>query len=280
MGVAELYGICKYLVELGIMAWLIYRGLYFLRSTRGAYVLAGLVMLGFLLFLGSNLLKFKVFPVIFRILATSLPVVLAVLFQPELRRAFAQLGSYAFWSGNRRRKELAGELTEALSSLSRRRTGALIVLERRIEIKGLVNEGVKLDAKVCAMLLESIFYPNSPLHDGAVIIRGDRIVGARAILPLTRSAEISRHLGTRHRAALGISEDTDAVALVVSEETGIISLAGHGVLLSNLDISELEEILEKLFVLNTGAEDIFENPQEEKNPALRPAVQHAETEEL
>lgn len=246
--------------EIGILAFLIYRGLYFLRSTRGAYVLAGIGMMTIALYALSNALDFRVIPDIMRYLLQTLAIALVVIFQPELRRAFAQLGSYVFWSGNRRRRELAGELVGALANLSRHRIGALIVLERRVGMKGLVDEGVKLDAKVNGMLLESIFYPNSALHDGAVIIRGDRIVAAKAILPLTASTEISRRLGTRHRAALGISEDTDAVALVVSEETGIISLAGHGVLLSNMEMSELEEILEKLFVLNAGAEDIFVNP--------------------
>lgn len=155
---------------------------------------------------------------------TWLPIGLFIIFQPEIRRAFAQLGSFAIWKGKRRR-EVIGELVAATGNMARRKCGALIVVERRIGMQTLIDDSVKLDIKVNAMVLESIFFPNSPLHDGAVIIRDDRIVAARAILPLTRVENISRRLGTRHRAALGISEDTDAVTIVVSEETGTISIA-------------------------------------------------------
>lgn len=251
--------------EIAIIAFLIYQGLYFLRSTKGAYVLAGLVLIVLVLKISSDILKFRVIPHILDYSWQVLATFLIVIFQPELRRAFAQLGSYAFWSGNKRRREMAGELVSALSNLSKRKIGALIVLERKIGMRGILDDAVKLDAKLSGVLLESLFYPNSPLHDGAVIIRGERIIAARAILPLTKSLEVSRRMGTRHRAALGISEESDAVALVVSEETGVISLAGHGVLLSNLELSELEELLEKLFVFNSNSDEIFRNGDETHN---------------
>lgn len=139
---------------------------------------------------------------------------------------------------------MIGELVSAAGNMARRKCGALMVVERRIGLQNLVDDSVRLDIKVNAMVLESIFYPNSPLHDGAVIIRDGRIVAARAILPLTRAENISRRLGTRHRAALGISEDTDAVTIVVSEETGAISIACRGVLHRDLAIGELENYLE------------------------------------
>ena len=174
-------------------------------------------------------------------------MVLVVLFQPELRRLLAQIGSYTVWQG-RRRREMIGEIVTAACNMAHRKCGALIVIERRIHLQGLVDDAVALDDKANSLLLESIFYPNAPLHDGAVIIRGDRIIAARAILPLTRSKEVSPQLGTRHRAALGISEDSDAVIVVVSEETGAISIAARGVLHRDLDGSGLRQMLVTLLV--------------------------------
>ena len=177
-----------------------------------------------------------------------LVVVIFILFQPELRRALAQLGSYSHWGRRRRRKEMIGEIVGAANAMACRKCGALIVLERKINLQTLVEDAVMLDDKVNSLLLESIFYPNSPLHDGAVIIRGDRIVAARAILPLTRSKEVSPQLGTRHRAALGISEESDAVTVVVSEETGGLSIAHRGVLHRDLDGEGLRRLLYTLLV--------------------------------
>ena len=136
-----------------------------------------------------------------------------------------------------------------------------MVIERRIGMQAIVDDSIRVDIKVNAMVLESIFYPNSPLHDGAVIVRDDRIVAARAILPLTRAENISRRLGTRHRAALGISEETDAVTIVVSEETGTISIACRGVLHRDLAISELENYLEKLIIQEQDDTDLAETVQ-------------------
>lgn len=190
----------------------------------------------------------------------TLGAAIVIIFQPELRRAFAQLGSYRFFQGQRRR-EVIGELVSAAGNMARRKCGALMVVERRIGLQNLVDDSVRLDIKVNAMVLESIFYPNSPLHDGAVIIRDGRIVAARAILPLTRAENISRRLGTRHRAALGISEDTDAVTIVVSEETGAISIACRGVLHRDLAIGELENYLEKLIIQEQDDTDLAETVQ-------------------
>ena len=143
---------------------------------------------------------------------------------------------------------MIGEIVSAACNMAYRKCGALIVIERRIRLQALADDAVSLDSEVNSLLLESIFYPNAPLHDGAVIIRGDRIVAARAILPLTRSKEVSAQLGTRHRAALGIAEESDAVVIVVSEETGAISIAHRGVLHRDLDGKGLHSLLEKLLV--------------------------------
>ena len=161
----------------------------------------------------------------------------------------------------KRRREIITEIVNAAVNMSRRKCGALMVIERRIGLQNLVDDSVRLDIKVNAMVLESIFYPNSPLHDGAVIIRDDRIVAARAILPLTRAENISIRLGTRHRASLGVSEETDAVTVVVSEETGAISVACRGVLHRDLTGEELANYLEKLIILEQDDTDLAETVQ-------------------
>ena len=232
--------------EIGILAFLIYEVLYFLRGSRGVYVLTGVIVA----LIGMSLLaEWLNFEVIGRLISESgvvLAVAIIVIFQPELRRAFAQLGSYTFLRGKRRR-EIISEVVAAAMDMSRRKCGALIVLERRIGMRALEEDAVRLDIKVNALVLESIFFPNSPLHDGAVIIRDNRIVAARVILPLTRNGEmLSKRLGTRHRAALGVSEETDAVVVVVSEETGIISICAGGILKRDLPPEQLENYLSEL----------------------------------
>ena len=155
--------------------------------------------------------------------------------------------------------------------MSRRKCGALMVIERRIGLQNLVDDSVRLDIKVNAMVLESIFFPNSPLHDGAVIIRDDRIVAARAILPLTRVENISRRLGTRHRAALGISEDTDAVTIVVSEETGGVSIAQNGHLTEKVTDDQLKE---KLIELQNPVKDVEENNKRRLGRRVKDEAEH------
>ncbi len=239
--------ILRMIAEIGILFFAIYGVLYYLRSTRGSFVLFGLVALWAMFSLAAHYLKMDVISRLMGITGSTLLVVLVILFHPELRRMLAQVGSYTVWQG-RRRREMIGEIITAACNMARRKCGALIVIERRIHLQTLADDAVALDDKVNSLLLESIFYPNAPLHDGAVVIRGDRIIAARAILPLTRSKEVSPQLGTRHRAALGISEDSDAVIVVVSEETGTISIANRGVLHRDLDGDGLRRMLVTLLV--------------------------------
>jgi len=239
--------ILRTVAEIGILFLAVYGVLYYLRSTRGSFVLFGLVALWAVFSIAANYFQMSVISHILGTTGKALLVVVVVLFQPELRRLLAQLGSYTVWQG-RRRREMIGEIVNAACSMAHRKCGALIVIERRIHLQALADDAVSLDDKVNSLLLESIFYPNSPLHDGAVVIRGDRIIAARAILPLTRSKEVSPQLGTRHRAALGISEDSDAVIVVVSEETGTISIALRGVLHRDLDNDALRRMLVTLLV--------------------------------
>ena len=231
-------------IEIGILATLIYAVLYFLRGLRGVFVLSGvLIVLGGLSLL-AEWLEFQVIGRLTRESGVVAVVAIIVIFQPELRRAFA-LADRLF-RRDKRQQEVIGEIVTAVIDMARRKCGALIVLERRIGMRALEEEAVRLDIKVNALVLESIFYPNSPMHDGAVIIRDDRIVAARVILPLTRNENPDvKQLGTRHRAAVGISEETDAVAVVVSEETGIISICVGGELKRDLPPTQIEEELNK-----------------------------------
>jgi len=248
-----LNSILKTALEIGILFAVINEVLYFLRNTRGFMVLAGVLIGSFALKFAAYFLHLEVISYVMDVLLGSVAVVLAVVFQPELRRTFAQLGTLWFRQGKKQR-EFIGELTAAVRDMARRRCGALIVVERRIHLQNLIDDAIPLDIKVNSLILESIFYPNSPLHDGAVIIRDDRILAARAILPLTRTENISRRLGTRHRAALGISEESDSITVVVSEETGTISIAHRGVLHRELAIPQLEQLLEKLIIQRDDGE--------------------------
>ncbi len=240
--------------EIGVLTFLIYKVLYFMRGTRGAYVLAGLITVLIVLSILSKMLSLTVISWLINAFWGILAMTVIVIFQPELRRAFAQLGSYTILRGKRQR-EVIGEIVNAAINMSKRKCGSIMVLERSIGMRALEEDSVKLDIKVNSMILESIFYPKSPLHDGAVIIRENRIVAARVILPLpSANADISRRLGTRHRAAIGISEETDAVVVVVSEETGIISVCCKGKLKRNLPPYKLEPILEKLMITDDDTE--------------------------
>ena len=177
---------------------------------------------------------------------------MVILFQPELRKALEQIGRTSLISPSQLRAQRSAddcvtELVQAMSNMSRKRIGALIIIEQKTGLREFADTGTALDADISAPLIENVFEPNTPLHDGAMIIRNRRILAAACILQLSDDPTISKELGTRHRAALGISETTDAVALIVSEETGIISMAREGKLTRYLDAKALAQILTDLF---------------------------------
>ena len=240
-------------LQVAILFIVINQVLYYLRNTRGSLVLAGGLIGVITLAIVATPLKLLVIKHILSNLYGSALLALIIVFQPELRRALAQLGTIVVREGKRRR-EFIGELVAAVRDMSLRKCGALIVVERRMKLQTLIDDSIPLDIKVSSLILESIFFPNSPLHDGAVIIRDDRILAARVILPLTRTENISRRLGTRHRAALGISEESDAVSVTVSEETGTISVACRGDFHRDLTIPVLEQLLEQLIVRRDDSE--------------------------
>ena len=264
----NIYDFIRPVLDFGIIALLIYGLLYYLRGTRGANVLAGCALVLIFAFILARVLQFKVLAWLLGNLWGIGTTALVIIFQPELRRAFAQLGSRTIVHRTRFQKETIDEVINAVRDLSQSKTGALIVFERQIGLATFKNTAVPLDAKVAAPLLRSIFYPNSPLHDGAVIINGDKIEAAHAILPLTKQFRYSasQSFGTRHRAAIGISEETDAIAVAVSEETGAISMAKRGEIKRWLSCEQLNDLLTKALIEKPSMlkNDEFDSDETEK----------------
>ena len=237
-------------IDIAIIAFLIYQLVILTRQTRAIQVLKGLAVIIVASYL-SELMGLTALNWVLRSILNNGVIALMILFQPELRRALEQIGRSAKLDRSAQRDEserIVDEITQCLLRLSRRRVGALIVFEQRTGLKDITERsGTALDAAISAPLLENIFEPNTPLHDGAVIIRGQRIVSAACVLTLSDNGSISRDLGTRHRAGLGVSENTDALVLIVSEETGIISMARGGKLTRHLDAESLRKILGEMY---------------------------------
>jgi len=241
------------LLQIILLFVIIYTIMHQLRNSHGSLVLAGLLVLTMMLWSLAKLLNLDVMSQLLEIGLNSLALMLMIIFQPELRRGPAHLGSITM-TKKRRRRELISEIVTAVHNMAKRKCGALIVVECKVRLQPLIDDAVQLDAHVNSLMLESIFFPNSPLHDGAVVIRDDRIVAARAILPLSSSEQLSRQLGTRHRAALGLAEETDAVTILVSEESGAISIAHGEKLYRDLSPAELDRMLDALVVQKEAGE--------------------------
>jgi uncharacterized protein (TIGR00159 family) len=228
----------------------VYGVLYFLRITKGIQILKGLIFLALIWALAS-LLDLKTVSTIFEKLWTVGLFSLVVIFQPEIRKALSKLGQATKLTSSKPLEERVVErLVRACAFMSERQIGALIVIERNQNLEALLEGCVTIDAVVSVELLITIFDPLTPLHDGAVVIRGDRIAYASCVLPLSKSSEIPRKYGTRHRAGLGISEESDAIAVIVSEETGEISVAVGGKFHRNLDQELLKNLLLKELGIN------------------------------
>ena len=235
-------------LDIIIVAYLVYKILGFIQETRAQQLVRGLVVLGIVFFL-SDFLKLYLLNWLLRNFVTMGFFALIVLFQPELRRGLEQLGRRNIVSGQFRSLdkenaiEVVKEIVAAVDDFSATRTGALIVFERETMLNDIIETGTIVDARISVRLLGNLFYEGSPLHDGAVIIRGDRIHAASCVLPLTEKKNIGRNLGTRHRAGLGVSEVSDALVIVVSEETGVISVAEDGNFRRFMDLKSVEKIL-------------------------------------
>ena len=235
-------------LDIVIVAYLVYKILGFIQETRAQQLVRGLVVLGIVFFL-SDFLKLYLLNWLLRNFVTMGLFALIVLFQPELRRGLEQLGRRNIVSGQFRSLdkenaiEVVKEIVAAVDDFSPTRTGALIVFDRESMLNDIIETGTIVDARISVRLLGNLFYEGSPLHDGAVIIRGDRIHAASCVLPLTEKKNIGRNLGTRHRAGLGVSEVSDALVIVVSEETGVISVAENGNFRRFMDLKSVEKIL-------------------------------------
>jgi diadenylate cyclase len=240
----QIFPYWKVILEIAILWYVIYMILLFVKGSRSEQLLKGLLVIGVTFFAAQQLGLSAISWVLARLVPISI-IALVIIFQPELRRALAQLGQLGMHQAS---VELIEEIAGAASSLSRRKIGALIVIEREAGLKSYIESGTPVDAKVTNYLLTSIFIPQSPLHDGAVIVQQGRLVAAACVLPLPEEEKIiPRSLGMRHRAAIGITEETDAVCVVVSEETGAISVANGGRLTHGLDEETLVGTLKNLF---------------------------------
>ena len=245
----ELFSILRWqdIIDILIVAYVLYRILLMIRGTRTVQMMLGLFVIAGGYYVAQRFELYIISWVIRNVL-TYLVFGILVIFHPELRRILAQVGQNTFFRHlyGLEKSQVIDEMVRATEWLSSRRIGALIVIERNIGLKSYVDSGVDIDAEVSKELLSSIFISGAPLHDGAAIVKGNRLVSAACFLPLTLSSNISKELGTRHRAAIGITEETDAVVIIVSEETGSVSISVSGEITRHLTSSELKRALKSL----------------------------------
>lgn len=237
-------------VEVSILAIVLYYIYIYLRGTHGARILIGLALVFLTLTFISQVFNLVVIGWILRSLVGFLAIALVVIFQPELRRALTDLGSHPFFNSAFEKRETIEDITDSVFELASKGFGALIAVEREIDLKPFVETGVKIDADYSKELVLTIFHPKTVLHDGGLIVRNDRVVAAACIFPLTQREDLDRNLGLRHRAALGLSEESDAIAIVVSEETGQVSICHSGVLERNLSVDKFRRRLSQLLLHN------------------------------
>lgn len=241
-------------IDIVIIAVLIYHIILLTKETRAYQVLKGVGIL-FIAALISYALQLETISWLLNSLISVGILVAVVLFQPEIRRVLEHIGRGKIFSRESLNTLMAGhgegivnEMHQAITNLARRRVGALIVVEMRTGLGDIINSGIRINGDISAPLIENVFEPNTPLHDGAMIIQNGEIAAAACILPLAEDIAVARELGTRHRAALGISSVSDSVTIVVSEETGVISMARDGKLVRYIDSKALRDVLESIFV--------------------------------
>lgn len=231
-------------IDIAVVAFIVYRIALMIRGTRAVQMVLGLALLGGA-YLASQIFGLFTLNWLLNNFLGSLIIILVVIFQADIRRALTRFGTGPFMGFRANGSMAAEEVAQAAGWLSAHRIGGLIVLEREVGLSDYIEAGRPVDARLTAPLLETIFMPGSPLHDGAVIVKGEQVVAAKCVLPLSASADLGS-LGTRHRAAIGLTEETDAAVVVVSEEDGTISLANGGVLTRHLEPATLRQRLEAL----------------------------------
>jgi diadenylate cyclase len=240
-------------VDIALVYYIIYRLLLIIKGTRAFQMLIGIGLI-VLVLIASQSFEFYTLDWLIHSFWSQIVLAVVILFQPEIRRTLARVGErHMFRSLSAvEGSKFIEETVKAVVNMANKRIGALIVLERDTDLTTIVEMGTELDAKVTKEILISIFLPYSPIHDGAAIIRSGRLIAAGCFLPLTLSSNISKSLGTRHRAAIGLTEESDAVVVVVSEETGEISMVVNGVIQNNADAPALRKTLSEIFVRKKG----------------------------
>jgi diadenylate cyclase len=252
-----LSGVWRPFLEIGILALGIYYAYKFLKGTRGQAVVTGFVAVLLVLTLTVRLLRLDVLNSLLNQIFPFLALAIVVLFQPEIRRVLAEVGNLPVFTNPQEQRENLEVIVEAVDRMSPVRIGALIAVEQSISLQDAVESGIPVDCEATPEMLETIFFPNNAIHDGGVVIKGDRILRAGAIFPLTQRGDLPKSLGTRHRAAIGLSEETDAVVVVISEETGAISIAQRGVLTRNISVEQLRAFLTEVLVRRTQSRNAF-----------------------
>ncbi len=234
-------------LDIALVAFIIYRIILLIKGTRAVQMLLGLAVI-MAVYVGSQVTELYTLQWILDNFLSSIVLVIVVIFQSDIRRALMHVGRNPFFADAAYREEtrIIDELVAAAVNLASKRVGALIVIERETGLKSFMEVGVEIDAKISADLISAIFMPASPIHDGALVLQRGRLMKAGCFLPLTENPDISKNLGTRHRAAIGLTEAVDAVAIVVSEETGKISVVVGGRITRDLDSKSLRRILTRL----------------------------------
>jgi diadenylate cyclase len=245
-------------LEVIILTIAIYHAFNFVRGTRGAPVVYGFVVLLLTLTLMAYVLKLEVLTWLLRTFVAFSAIAVLIIFQPELRRILAELGNQPLFNTTREQRENIEVIIQTAERLSEVHIGALIAIEQSIHLQEVVESGIAVDCEATPEMLETIFFPNNALHDGGVIIKGDRIAFAACIFPLTQRQDLNPSLGTRHRAAIGLSEETDAVVVVLSEETGSISYAYKGQLVRGITLEQLRAFLTSVLVSSSKSRNVFD----------------------
>ncbi|GEN57777.1 cyclic di-AMP synthase CdaA [Halolactibacillus alkaliphilus] len=245
----SLFNLLRFTVDIALVWYVFYKLIMLLRGTKAIQLLKGIFVV-FIIYLISYFLNLQTVQVMIEQIIVWGPLAVIILFQPELRRALEQIGRGSFFSRNRRSeeeifRESLDAIIKSVNYMAKRRIGALITIEKETNMGDFIQTGIPINGQLTHQLLTNIFVPNTPLHDGAVIMKGNQIIAAACYLPLSESPFISKELGTRHRAAMGISEVSDAITIIVSEETGHVSLAKNGELYRSVDEKRLIDLLSK-----------------------------------
>ncbi|MCK5706194.1 MAG: diadenylate cyclase CdaA [Candidatus Aureabacteria bacterium] len=237
----------KPLIEISIIASIFYTIYLFIEGTRTIQVVKGLLIL-FAIYMLSSLFNFPTINWLLKNIFAVLAIALIIIFQPEFRKGLAEIGRKPFLSSfHYEEASMAPILSNAVFALAEKKIGALIAIERFTGLKNYIDTGIIIDSRLSVELIQTLFMPRTPLHDGGVIIDGIRIAAAGCLFPLSQRPDISRSLGTRHRAAIGLTEETDALVIVVSEETGGVSIASRGKLSRNIEEETLAKIISRIY---------------------------------